>query len=111
MDFGNFRIEDAAIVGGLLGFTDEAIRDEQAGENGYDGDDAEIDIDPEQITDIDLRLFYNENPELFEFLVKKIIEFKKKAKIQRYIGRIQREISAEIKQMEEDEGNEKCNQK
>jgi len=111
MNFSNFGIEDAAIVGGLLGFADEAIRDEQEDENGYDGDDAEIDIDPEQITDIDLRLFYNENPELFEFLVKKIIEFRKKAKIQRCIDRIQREISTEIKQMEEDEGSERCDQK
>ena len=105
MDFGDFGIEDAAIIGGILGFADEAIKDEQEGEGEYNNDDIEIDIDPEQITDTDLRLFYRENPELFKFLIKKTIEFRKKAKIQRYINRIQGEISAEIKQMKEDEDN------
>jgi len=110
MDFSDFGIEDAAIIGGILGFADEATRDEQEGENEFNDDDTEIHIEPEQITDIDLRLFYNENPELFEFLVKHIIEFKKKAKMQRYINRIQGEISTEIKQMEEDEDDKRCTQ-
>lgn len=110
MDFSDFGIEDAAIIGGILGFADEAIRDEQEGENESNDDDTEIYIEPEQITDIDLRLFYNENPELFEFLVKRTVEFRKKAKTQRYINRIQGEISTEIKQMEEDEDDKRCTQ-
>lgn len=108
MDFSDFGIEDAAIMGGILGFADEAIRDEQEGENESNDDD--IEVDPEQIADVDLRLFCREHPELFKFLIKKTIEFRKKVKIQRYINRIQEEIHAEIKQMEEDEDNKRCTQ-
>ena len=111
MDFGDFVLPDAAIIGGILGFADEAIRAEQEGESEYnDDDDTEIDVDPEQISDIDLRLFCKENPEVFRFLVKKTIEFRKKAEMQRYINRIQGEICAEINQMKEDEDSEKCKQ-
>lgn len=108
MDFGDFGIEDAAIIGGILGFADEAIRDEQEGESESNYED--IEVDPEQIADVDLRLFCRENPELFRFLIKKTIEFRKKAEMQRYINKIQEEISTEIKQMEKDEDNKRCPQ-
>ena len=110
MDFSDFGIEDAAIIGGILGFADEAIKAEQEGESEYD-DGTEVDVDPEQISDMDLKLFCRENPELFRFLIKETIKFRKKAEMQRYINRIEGEISAEINQMKEDEGSKKCKQK
>jgi hypothetical protein len=76
-DFGgDFDMGDAAIIGGIMGFAEEAIRDEQLGEG--DGVDLDIKIDPSKINDVNLRLVYNQDPEFFIYIVKLVIKQNRK---------------------------------
>jgi hypothetical protein len=57
-------IEDAAAIGGVLGFAEESIREEEDSNKMID-QDFDIEVDPRDITDLDLKIFYNTNPDLF----------------------------------------------
>ena len=70
-----FDAEDAAILGGIIGFAEDSIKNEELGEND---DDAIPEISDDQIADcieqnqeISLQLLYNENPELVQHLIKR----------------------------------------
>lgn len=105
MDLNDFGIEDAAIIGGILGFADEAIKVEQEGEEDTKDTIDSIEIEPEEISDRHLRSFCRGHPELFKYMVRKTIEFKRKAVMQRHIDAIERETRWEIEQMRKDENN------
>lgn len=105
MDLNNFEIEDAAIMGGILGFADEAIKAEQEDEENIKDAVEDIEIEPEEISDEHLRSFCREYPELFKYMVKKTIEFRRKAAVQRYIDAVEREIKWEVDQIRKDEDN------
>ena len=106
MDFDSFEIENAAIIGGILGFADEAIKAEREGEENARGITEDIEIEPEEIDDGRLQSFCREHPELFKYMVRKAIEFKRKAAMQRHIDIIEKEIKWEIDQIKKDEGND-----
>ena len=70
-----FDAEDTAILGGIIGFAEDSIKNEELGEND---DDAIPEISDDQIADcieqnqeISLQLLYNENPELVQHLIKR----------------------------------------
>lgn len=103
MDFDDLGIEDAAIIGGILGFADEDIRAEQEGEEDINDTTEDVEIDPEEISNERLKSFCLEHPELFRYMVRKTIEFREKAAIQRDIDVMEREIKWEIDQIKKDE--------
>ena len=75
MDFDDFDWEDAAILGGIIGFVEESIREE---ERGFD-DDTDDDTLEERMReavdrDVNLLQFRRENPQLYDFILKKVIE-------------------------------------
>lgn len=61
-----FDVEDATILGGIMGFAEESIREEEE-LNEELGDD--IDVDMSEIKDTDLRLIHNMNPGLFKYII------------------------------------------
>jgi len=62
-----FDMEDATFLGAAIGFAEESIRAE---EEGLDEDPEDnIDIDPSQIKDENLRLIHNMNPGLFRYII------------------------------------------
>ena len=62
-----FDIEDAAYLGGAIGFAEESIRAEEEEPNEEPEED--IDVDLPEIKDTDLKLIYNMNPDLFKYIV------------------------------------------
>jgi len=63
---GDFDVEDATIVGGIMGFASEAFKDESA---ELEEDFEEIEINPKDLKEPNLRLIYNNNPGLFNYVV------------------------------------------
>ena len=61
-----FDAEDAAYLGGAIGFAEESIRAEE--EQEEEPEDV-IDVDPSVLKEVDLRLVYNMNPGLFKHIV------------------------------------------
>lgn len=61
-----FDAEDAAYLGGVIGFAEESIRAEE--ELDEELEDL-IDIDLSKTKETDLRLIYNMNPDLFKHIV------------------------------------------
>ena len=71
-----FDMEDATIIGGIMGFAEESIREENRQPD-------EIDEEPEGMpsgrsVSVTMKLLKNENPGLFAYVVKKVLEHKRK---------------------------------
>lgn len=62
-----FDMEDAAFLGAAAGFAEESIRAEE--EEPYEDPENDVDIDPSQIKDDDLRLIHNADPGLFRHII------------------------------------------
>jgi hypothetical protein len=69
-----FDMEDATIIGGIMGFAEESIREE---EKRPDEVEEDYDISDVKTNDVTMKLLKNENPGLFAYVVKKVIEHKK----------------------------------
>lgn len=109
MDGSDFDIGDAIIAGGIVGFVHDSIKSEESLE--------ESDFDPEDFTEavkdgvessnnIQLRLLYNENPGLVEFLVKKVREDRENASktaIENEAAQVRKEMQEELERMEREE--------
>jgi hypothetical protein len=92
-----FDAEDAAYLGGAIGFAEESIRAEEEQEEELED---VVDIDLSGLKDVDLRLIYNMNPSLFKHIVN--IIRKQKAKWRR--DRLDREeVSEELIALRESE--------
>lgn len=100
MDFSNFDLADGAIIGGIAGFAEEAGQDERFGENEQI---TKADIKEEDIGDSNLRLLYNENPDLVVYLINKFLARKKMATINREFRLVMNEVKEEIKQNKKEE--------
>ena len=72
----DFNAEDAAILGGVLGFADESVREEER-----PPEEVENEVEPEissgEISDLDMKLLYNDDPEFFEDIAKLAKEHRK----------------------------------
>jgi len=66
---GDFDAEDAAILGGVLGFADESVQEEERSPEEVEDDNRE-EVLVKEISDTDMKLFYNDDPEFFEDIVK-----------------------------------------
>jgi uncharacterized protein YjiS (DUF1127 family) len=68
---GDFTTEDAAVLGGTIGFAEESIREEEAGEETTEEISSEeaSEIESNAAGEADLRLIRNGNPELFRYIV------------------------------------------
>jgi len=99
MNFDNFGLADAAILGGIAGFVEEAVDNERFGERE---EITTSDIDEKDIEDTNLRLLYNQNPDLVLYLINKFLNHKKVAAINHEFKIIMAEIEREIEQMEEE---------
>lgn len=92
-----FDAEDAAYLGGAIGFAEESIRAEEEQEEELEDI---VDIDLSGLKEVDLRLIYNMNPGLFKHIVN--IAKKQKAKWRR--DRLDREeVSEELIALRESE--------
>lgn len=92
-----FDAEDATILGGAMGFAEESMKAEEETE---EAPEEEIDIDPSELKEVDLRLIRNMNPGLFKYIAN--IVRKQKAKWQK--DRLAREsVEEELKALEESE--------
>ena len=69
-----FDAEDAAIIGGIMGFAEESMREENR-----QPDEVEEDVDMPSGSDVDvtMRLLRNENPDLFDYVVKAVLKHKR----------------------------------
>lgn len=63
---GDFGLDDAALLGGMMGFAEESIREE---EKIFREEYKDIEVNPDDIPDVNMRLFYNGNPDLFNHIV------------------------------------------
>lgn len=100
MNFDNFSLADAAILGSIAGFVEDAIDNERLEER------IEItvsDIDEKDMGDTNLRLLYNQNPDLVLYLINKFLNHKKVAAVNREFKIIMAEIEEEIEQMKKEE--------
>ena len=70
-----FDIEDATIIGGIMGFAEESMREEN---RQPDEIEEEIEEPRGRSVSVTMRLLKNENPNLFAYVVKKVIEHKRK---------------------------------
>ncbi|KKN34068.1 hypothetical protein LCGC14_0797390 [marine sediment metagenome] len=98
---GDFDIQDAAILGGIMGFAEESIREEESGL--VDEKLENIEVNPEKIDDVNLRLFYNGNPKLFNHVVNTIRKHIATAKARRQMKDDMEEVQHEIDAMKESE--------
>ncbi len=110
--FDDFGIEDAAAIGGLLGLTEEAGEDENKQPDLFDEPEDDP-ISVEDITDIDMRLLYNQDPEFFRNIVRKVKEQRKQWEILKEQKRIKEEseeileeIREEIKKFDQEDNEE-----
>lgn len=95
-DDGNFSAEDAAVFGGIAGFAEESMREENIDPDEYDpiDDQKEKDeIDNYVNNNVPLRLLRNENPNLFNYVLKLAREHQLKWAEER---RIREEVSDEL---------------
>ncbi len=98
---GDFGIDDAALLGGIMGFAEESIREEEAGL--VDEKLENIEINPEKIDDVNLRLFYNGNPELFNHIVNTVRKHAATSKARKQMKNDIKEVQHEIDAMKESE--------
>lgn len=100
---GDFGIDDAALLGGIIGFAEESIREEEAGL--VDEKLEDIEVNPSKITDVDLKLFYNGNPELFNYVVNTVRKHAATAKMRKQMKNDIKEVQHEIDAMKESEAH------
>ncbi len=72
-----FDTEDALMIGGAMGFAEEALREEDEALFGEPKVKPKT-LNPEEFKDIDLQIFRNTNPELFEYIVEMVAKQKQK---------------------------------
>jgi hypothetical protein len=95
-----FDAEDACVLGGTMGFAEESMRAEE--EDPEEPLEKEEDVSPSEIEEINLRLIYNMNPGLFNYIVR--IAKKQRARWEK--DRLAREaVEEELKAIRE---SEKC---
>lgn len=97
----DFDIQDAAILGGIMGFAEESIREEEAGL--VDEKLEDIEVNPNKIDDINLRLFYNGNPELFNHVVNTVRKHIATSKARKQMKNDIKEVQHELDAMKESE--------
>ena len=74
-----FDVEDATIIGGIMGFAEESMREENRLPDEPDTEDYEPTSEVNnRHKDLVMRLLENENPGLFAYVVKKVLEHKRK---------------------------------
>ena len=114
MDFDDFGLEDAAILGGVLGFVEEATKAEEEGVSDEYATDVEEDFRDtvaewvSRTPDVQLRLLYNENPALVEFMVRKAYEnrgMSAKKIEEKEIKQVRKEMQEELERLEEEKKN------
>lgn len=66
---GKFDSGDAAILGGIAGFVEESLKEENI---ESDEELEEIRINPKDLKEPNLRLIYNSDPEFFNYIVNTI---------------------------------------
>lgn len=92
-----FDAEDATILGGAMGFAEESMRAE---EEGLNEEPEEEEFDFSELKEVDLRLIYNMNPDLF----KHIVGLVRKQNAKWAADRMDREeVAEELKALEESE--------
>ena len=106
-----FDMADAAIAGGIAGFIYDSIQAEEEGEDDLDESKFSEAVHDHvmESSDVQLRLLYNENPELVKFLVRKVQEDREKAinKIQTdEYEQVLSEMKDELSKLEEEEKDE-----
>lgn len=67
---GDFTNADAAAVGGMMGFAEESMREEERGLEDPDTTALSREVKEESFSDERLRVFSRSYPELFEHIVK-----------------------------------------
>jgi hypothetical protein len=91
-----FDMEDAAILGGIIGFAEDSMKAEE--EDLEEIAEEKINIDPSEIKEANLKLIYNMNPDLFNHIVNIV----KKQNIKWKKDRIAREaVKEELEALEE----------
>jgi CRISPR/Cas system CMR subunit Cmr4 (Cas7 group RAMP superfamily) len=103
MDFQHDDFAFGIALGGIMGFVEESIKEEESFED-FKFTQENIEID--KVTDEDLKRFYYRNPDLFIYLVNKALEFRKSAKINREYKTVMKEIESEIDDMRKEIGND-----
>ena len=109
MDGDGFDIGDSIIAGGIAGFIYDSIKEEdRLDESDFDpeGFSESVKDGVEDSNNVQLRLLYNENPELVEFLVKKVREDRERASqaaIEKEAAQVRQEMQEELERMEREE--------
>jgi hypothetical protein len=95
-----FDAEDAAYLGGAMGFAEESMREEERGED----EETEEDL-PEipDIKEVNLRILRNTDPKLFEYVVKRAMEMAARWRKVRLEREMLSEFGFELEALEESE--------
>jgi len=102
---GKFGAEDAAMLGGIMGFAEESMREEEFSDNNIGDGSVENFVD-QQLEEPNLRLIYNMNPQMFMFIANTVIKQQKKWRRQRLLREseaIDNEFAHELRALEETE--------
>jgi len=102
---GNFDAADAAIYGGVLGFIEESVKAETESDLEFDekADEAIETYVENEKADTQLRLLYNDNPDLVHYLIKKAYMVRAKAiekMNNREIEAVRKEMLEELEEQE-----------
>lgn len=107
MDFDDFDWEDAAILGGILGFAEESARQERMkdpSELDYQEHFEPLDEKESRLTlKQQLRLLENMNPDLARYVKEKVIEQKKYWRMSRKSSSVLRDVVKEWQNLEKEE--------
>jgi len=99
---GDFDIEDATILGGIAGFAEESLREENRDLSELDP--SEESVKSEADKEISLRRLRSTEPALFEYIVKLVVKHRKAWAEQRRQRELEAEqVSHEIEAMEKTE--------
>ena len=102
--FNNFDVTDNAIIGGIAGFVEESVENEQLlKKNDELIEPSNDDVPEESVKNDRLRLLHNQDPGFVLHIVDKFLKHKKVAKINRDFKIVMTEIEEEIEQMKKDE--------
>lgn len=101
-DFDDFGAEDAAALGGMFGFAEEAAREENKSEK----DPIELNedgvLDEKLLDDADLRLLRNQDPAFFYHIVEKVKEHKRAFEVEKERKALMEESEQILKEIEEE---------
>jgi hypothetical protein len=100
VDFSSFGIDDAALLGGIMGFVEESIKAEEEGELDLDSPEFDESFEEELSTDKNRRLLslYKQNPELVKIMLTEFIKSHSQRKVpsQKEIDAINAEMKEEL---------------